>query len=359
MTTPSASLPAIPGSVQLTGTAAFKNRLIASLAIGIPTLSALVGLGGVCTGHLHPTWSDLGISAFMYTITGLGVTVGMHRLFTHRSFEATKATQTALGILGIMALQGDIKGWVATHRRHHRYSDEYGDPHSPKGRHQGQAGAWSAVFFTHFSRLFLAEDTLPSVYAPDLCRNPLVQKIDRWAPLWIALTLAVPALLGFLLEGSARGAWSGLFWGGPVRIFVGQNIASCVNSLCHMFGQTPFKTTDESKNNLFVGIMAFGEGWHNNHHAFPNSAKQGLFRGQLDLSYALIAALEKLGLAWEVKVPTHAMIEKKKQSESKAVAPLAASFSDAPSHAPSPAPAYEEFPPPFQVEFDVETESRV
>jgi stearoyl-CoA desaturase (delta-9 desaturase) len=308
-------LPATPGSIQLTGRAARLNQLIAALAVGIPVLATVVAILLLGLGRIHFTRIDFLIFAFMHTATGIGVTVGMHRMFTHHSFEAHPKVQAVLGVLGIMALQGDVKGWVATHRRHHRYSDQRGDPHSPVPHHHGKLGALRALVFVHFSRLFLAEDTLASVYAPDLCKDALVNKVDRLAPLWIFLTLAIPTAAGWLLEGGAGGAFSGLLWGGLVRIFIGQNVGSCVNSICHMFGKVHFKTTDTSKNNLWVGVAALGEGWHNNHHAFPSSARQGLLWWQLDVSYGVIFVLECLGLAWDVKVPTREMIARRRLEE--------------------------------------------
>lgn len=158
----------------------------------------------------------------------------------------------------------------------------------------------------------MAEDTCVSVYASDMRRNPVVQRVDHLALVWIFLTLALPAAAGFLLEGGLMGAFSGLLWGGLVRIFVGQHIGSCVNSICHMFGPKHFETTDESRNNVWIGIAAFGEGWHNNHHAFPCSAKQGLLWWQLDLSYCLIVVMKFLGLASNVKVPTAEMMEQRR-----------------------------------------------
>jgi stearoyl-CoA desaturase (delta-9 desaturase) len=306
------STPEIPGSLRLTGKQAAKNRCTAAFALGVPAAATVAAIVLLCLGIIHFTAKDLVISAAMYSITGLGVTVGMHRLFSHRSFEAGSAVQAVLAACGIMALQGNVTGWVATHRRHHRFSDEQGDPHSPIEHHKGKLGALRALFFVHVSRLFMAEDTCTAVYASDLRRNRVIQQMDRLALLWIFLTLAIPAAAGWCLEGGIRGVLSGLLWGGLVRIFVGQNVGSAVNSVCHMFGKTHFKTTDVSKNNLWVALAAFGEGWHNNHHAFPCSAKQGLFRWQLDPSYALIALLEYSGLVWNVKVPTAEMVAKRR-----------------------------------------------
>jgi stearoyl-CoA desaturase (delta-9 desaturase) len=301
----------IPGSLLLTGEEAFKNRCTAALGAGLPAAATGLAAALSLTGVIHPGLPDLVIVAAMYTITGLGVTVGMHRLFSHKSFEAGPWTQGVLAVLGIMALQGSVASWVACHRRHHRYSDTNGDPHSPIEHHRGKLGAMSALYYIHCSRLFMAEDTSIPVYAPDMQNSAMIRKIDRLSLLWIFLTLALPAMASWLWEGGVAGALSGLLWGGLVRIFLGQHIGSCVNSVCHMFGKSPFNTGDQSKNNFWVGIAAFGEGWHNNHHAFPTSARQGLLWWQLDLSYFVITILKTLGLAWNVRVPTSENISKK------------------------------------------------
>jgi stearoyl-CoA desaturase (delta-9 desaturase) len=294
----------VPGSLQLTGSEALKNRLTAGLGVGIPTVATIAALFLLHFGIIHFTWVDFAISAFMYTLTGLGVTVGLHRLFGHRSFETGPRMQALFAITGIMALQGNVTGWVACHRRHHRYSDQPGDPHSPVKIHGGTLGAIRALFFVHVSRLFLAEDTAVEVYASDMCKNATIQRVDRLALVWIFLTLAIPAMAGWIFSGGISGALTAMLWGGPVRIFFGQHVGSCVNSLCHMFGQVDYDTGDASKNNAWIGIAAFGEGWHNNHHAFPASARQGLRWWQLDLSYVVIRTLAALGLAWNVKLPT-------------------------------------------------------
>lgn len=305
-------LNSVQGSLALDGKAAFRNRCVSGLGVGGPFVATVLGIVLLCLGVIKITWADVAIFMTMYTITGLGVTVGLHRLFAHRSFEATRFTQGVLAVLGIMAIQGNVTGWVATHRRHHRFSDQHGDPHSPKERRSGFIGTIQALFYVHFGRLFLAEDTSIAIYAADLAANPMIQKIDRLALLWVFITLALPAAAGYWFVGGMAGAFSGFLWGGLVRIFIGQNVGSCVNSVCHMFGQTLFKTADLSKNNVWIGVAAFGEGWHNNHHAFPASAKQGLLWWQLDMSYWLISTLKFLGLAWSVKVPHPELIERKK-----------------------------------------------
>jgi stearoyl-CoA desaturase (delta-9 desaturase) len=247
-------------------------------------------------------WSDLLVFAIMYVITGLGVTVGFHRLFTHRSFKTTKGVRAVLAALGSMAIEGPVISWVADHRKHHVYSDKVGDPHSPHVDHgHGLKGALKGLLHAHVGWLFIhTQRGLKSRYAPDLIADPIVSFISRTFVLWVLAGLALPFLLGFVITGTLAGALTGLLWGGAVRMLVLHHATYSINSLCHFFGRQRFKTGDESRNLWWLSIFTFGEAWHNNHHAFPTSARHGLGRFQIDPSAWVIWALEKTGLAWDV-----------------------------------------------------------
>ena len=234
---------------------------------------------------------DLVSFVAFYVWTGLGITVGYHRLFTHRAFAAHNNVRAVLAIAGAMAIQGPASRWVADHRRHHAHADRPGDPHSPVER-----GLWHA----HLGWLFTGERTDIARYAPDVLDDPILAQIERLYVVWVAVSLAAPALIGGVVGGPSH-ALSGLVFAGLARICLLQHVTWCVNSICHRFGSQPFRTRDQSRNNWLVGLFALGEGWHNNHHAFPSSARQGLLPGQIDPAWALIRLLERLGLAWDVR----------------------------------------------------------
>lgn len=247
-------------------------------------------------------WSDLIVFAIMYVSTGLGITVGFHRLFTHRSFKTGKAVRAILAALGSAAIEGPVISWVADHRKHHAYSDKPGDPHSPHVDHgHGLKGALNGLFHAHVGWLFIhTERGLKSRYAPDLLKDPIVSFINRTFLLWVLAGLAVPFLLGWVIGGSLATALTGLLWGGAVRMLVLHHATYSINSLCHFFGRRRFETDDESRNVWWLSFVTFGEAWHNNHHAFPTSARHGLSRWNFDPSAWVIWALEKTGLAWDV-----------------------------------------------------------
>jgi stearoyl-CoA desaturase (Delta-9 desaturase) len=238
----------------------------------------------------------------MYTLTGLGITVGFHRLFTHRSFKTGKAVRAILAALGSAAIEGPVISWVADHRKHHTFSDQPGDPHSPHVDHgHGLKGALRGLFHAHVGWLFIhTERGLKTRYAPDLLKDPVVSFINRTFLLWVLAGLAAPFLLGWLIGGTITHALTGLLWGGAVRMLVLHHATYSINSLCHFFGRRKYDTTDESRNLWWLSFFTFGEAWHNNHHAFPTSARHGLSRWNFDPSAWVIWALEKTGLAWDV-----------------------------------------------------------
>jgi stearoyl-CoA desaturase (delta-9 desaturase) len=263
---------------------------------------ALVGVAGWLTWGGALRWPDLVVLAVTYLLTGLGITVGFHRLFTHRSFKTSPALRALLGALGSAAVEGPVIEWVANHRKHHQFSDLPGDPHSPHVEHgNGWRGALRGLFHAHVGWLFNGDPMADEErYAKDLLADPVVRFIDRTFLLWVLAGLAFPFGLGFALTGTIVGGLAGLLWGGAVRIFFLHHSTFSINSLCHFFGRQRFATGDESRNLLWLALPTLGEAWHNNHHAFPTSARHGLRWWQLDPSAWLIAGLERVGLVWDV-----------------------------------------------------------
>jgi len=276
------------------------TQLANVVVIALP-LAAVVLAGGLAWGgSLH--WQDLLVLVITYALTGLGITVGYHRLFTHRSFETTRAVRAVLAVLGSMAVEGPLLEWVSTHRQHHRFSDQAGDPHSPHAeRAPGWRGAVRGLAHAHLGWMFRGQDQAnPGRYAKDLLADRDLRFISRAFPLWVLAGLALPFGLGIALTGSLLGGLTALLWGGAVRIFLLHHATFSINSLCHFFGRRPFATGDESRNLGWLAPLTFGEAWHNNHHAFPTSARHGLGRHQPDPGAWLITALERSRLAWKV-----------------------------------------------------------
>jgi stearoyl-CoA desaturase (Delta-9 desaturase) len=247
-------------------------------------------------------WSDLLVFAIMYMSTALGITVGFHRLLTHRAFKTTRGVRAVLAILGSAAIEGNVISWVADHRKHHAFADLPGDPHSPHVDHgQGLRGALRGLLHAHIGWLFIhTQRGRRDRYAPDLLADPVIRWVDRTFVVWVLGGLAMAFLLGWLIGGSLATALTGLLWGGAVRMLVLHHVTYSINSLCHFFGRRTFETRDESRNLAWLAPLSLGEAWHNNHHAFPTSAVHGLRRWQLDLSAGVIWLLERLGLAWDV-----------------------------------------------------------
>jgi stearoyl-CoA desaturase (delta-9 desaturase) len=271
---------------------------------GTVTVLPFVGLGIVCWQVWNEAlgWSDIIVFLICYIATALGVTVGFHRLFTHRAFKAKPAVRATFAILGSAAIEGPVISWVADHRKHHAFSDSEGDPHSPHVDHgHGWKGALKGLWHAHWGWLFIhTHRGNKQRYAPDLLKDPLIRWVDRTFVLWVTVGLLVPFGLGWLIGGTFESALTGLLWGGLVRMLVVHHVTYSINSLCHFFGRKDYVTGDESRNLLWLSPFTFGESWHNNHHAFPTSYRHGLKAWQLDISAGVIWLLEKTGLAWDV-----------------------------------------------------------
>ena len=248
-------------------------------------------------------WVELGVLAVMYVLTGLGITVGFHRLLTHRSFETNAVVRFVLTALGSMAVQGSALRWVAFHRRHHQHSDTHDDPHTPHGYGGGLWGVVRGFWHAHLGWAFRPDAVGLDRYVADLRRLASVRVASALFPLWVLLGLLIPAALGGVLTGTWAGAGLGLLWGGLARVFLVHHVTWSVNSVCHLWGSRPYPDKDHSRNNLLFGVLAMGEGWHNNHHAFPSSARHGFRWWQVDASYYAIRLLAAVGLAWKVKTP--------------------------------------------------------
>jgi stearoyl-CoA desaturase (delta-9 desaturase) len=250
----------------------------------------------------------------MYVVCAFGTTIGFHRYFTHLGFKARAPVKATLAILGCMTMQGPLTQWVTDHRKHHALSDQEGDPHSPHAGHgDGVAGAVRGFVHAHVGWLF----TLKGLergreYGKDLFEDTLIRWIDRLYLVWVAVTLGIPFGIGYAVGGSVAAGLEAMVWGGLLRIFLYQHATFSVNSICHMFGRQDYRSRDEARNNWIVALLVFGEGWHNNHHAFPASARHGLHRFQVDLSWLVIRGMEKLGLVWNVRVPDAAQRERRR-----------------------------------------------
>ena len=279
------------------------SQAVTLLAVVVPPLGLASAMGLLWGVAFHRL--DLALFAGFYAVCAFGTTIGFHRYFTHRGFETGPVVKAVLAVLGCMTMQGPLTQWVTDHRKHHALSDKPGDPHSPHvGHGDGAAGALRGFVHAHvgwlFSNLGMEQGR---EYGKDLYDDRLVRVIDRAYLLWVALTLGLPFLLGYWIGGTVEAGLEGMVWGGLVRIFAYQHATFSVNSVCHMFGRQDYRSRDEARNNRLVALLVFGEGWHNNHHAFPASARHGLDRGQVDVSWWVIRGLERLGLVWNVKVP--------------------------------------------------------
>jgi stearoyl-CoA desaturase (delta-9 desaturase) len=249
-------------------------------------------------------WVDLALAAVFYVVSGLGITVGYHRYFTHGSFKARRGLRIALAVAGSLAMQGPVIKWVADHRRHHAFSDKEGDPHSPWLFGSGAGALARGFWHSHMGWLFDRDLTNERRFTPDLLGDRDIVGVDRLFVLWSVGTLLVPAALGGLLTWSWWGALTALFWAGLVRVALLHHVTWSINSICHMIGDQPFVARDHSRNVWPLAVLSFGESWHNLHHADPTCARHGVGRGQVDISARLIWAFERLGWAHAVRWPT-------------------------------------------------------
>lgn len=282
-------------------------RLLPWLIVGTNAFGLVAAGATIAAGRVGSV--ELGIFVVFFAVTLLGVEVGNHRLFSHRAFEAAPAVEVFLAVTGNMALLGTSLLWATVHRIHHRFSDRAGDPHSPYVRGDGTPlPRWRGLLYSHV--LWHLDERAVRVdfrdlyrYSRGLLRNRRLLAVDRLSYGWVALGLALPAAAGWALRGDADGAWLGFLWGGPIRIAAVHHAIWAVNSLAHSFGTRPFDSGDRSTNLWWLALLTHGGGWHNNHHAFPASARAGIEPWQIDTGYWFVRALERLGLVWDVRLP--------------------------------------------------------
>jgi stearoyl-CoA desaturase (delta-9 desaturase) len=292
----------LPGITRANAAAARRVRWVAFGVVVTPLaglVAAIVLLWNQVIGV-----TELTLLIVFYSLSTFGVCVGFHRLASHRSFQTYAPIRALLAILGSMAGQGPVLFWAANHRRHHKYSDQPGDPHSPNCSGDGLWGTLKGIWHVHMGWLFAPELSDWGYWIPDLLRDRTLFRVNQWYFLWLLLGLAVPAAVGGLVSGTGMGALLGLLWGGLVRIFLLHHTISTVNSVSHLWGTRPYQTPEQSRNNALVALLTYGEGWHNNHHAFPASAYQGLEWWQVDWNGLVIRLLWLCGLAWDVKCPS-------------------------------------------------------
>jgi len=277
------------------------DLVVFGLVVGLPILAVIAAVPFAWGWGLG--WTDVVIAAAFYIVSGLGVTVGFHRYFTHGSFKANRPLKIALGIAGSLSLEMSVVDWVAAHRKHHKFSDKEGDPHSPWRFGPGFKSMCKGLLYAHVGWLFEAERTNRAKYAPDLLKDPDIMKLHRWFPTIAVTSLVLPPILGGLITWSWHGAVTAFFWGTLIRMGLLHHVTWSINSICHVFGEEVFESRDKSRNVWWLAIPSFGESWHNLHHSDPTCARHGALKGQIDISARLIRWFEKAGWAYDVRWP--------------------------------------------------------
>jgi stearoyl-CoA desaturase (delta-9 desaturase) len=277
------------------------QRVLVGVFVAIPFLALVAAIPLLWGWGLN--WHDVVIALVFYWVSGLGVTVGYHRYFTHGSFKAKTGLRVALAIAGSLALEGPVITWVSDHRRHHKFSDKEGDPHSPWRYGEDWKALSKGLAYAHIGWLFDPNQTSQEKFSPDLLADRRIKGVDAWFPGYVAFTLLAPALIGGLWSMSVWGAVTAFFWASLVRVALLHHVTWAINSICHTFGSEEFEVRDRSRNVSWLAIASFGESWHNLHHADPTCARHGALKGQLDSSARVIWALEKLGWAYDVRWP--------------------------------------------------------
>jgi stearoyl-CoA desaturase (delta-9 desaturase) len=283
------------------------ENLAMAFGVGVPFLGLL--------GAIYLFWGrgvgmvEIGLLVGFYSLSILGVTVGFHRMFTHRALESGPVVRFLLAAAGSMSAQGPVLEWCAVHRQHHKHSDREGDPHSPHLFGEGVFALFKGMIHSHMGWLFKAEPAGVANAVPDLVADPVLRFADRFFWVWMLGGWVVPGAIAYAIHPTWQAAGGGFIWGGLVRTFLLHHVTWSINSVCHVWGRRPFNTPDESRNNPIFGLLAFGEGWHNNHHAFPTSARHGLFWYQIDLTWLTIRVLRALGLVRNVRLVSQAALE--------------------------------------------------
>ena len=290
----------IPGVIRLTTKQVRAHRTGLLLVSIIPLVGVGVAIWLLWGNGISGT--DAAIFGGLYAFTGLGVTTGFHRLFAHKGFEAPAPVRFVLAVAGSMSIEMSVIDWVATHRRHHAFSDMPGDPHSPHLQaEEGWRGIVKGLWYAHMGWLFTDDRSSKERWAPDLLKDRPVRYVDGKFPQLVIVSFVLPAVLGLAITQSFTGMLTAFVWGGLVRIFLLHHVTFSINSICHFFGTRPFDTKEKSTNNWMLSVLSFGESWHNNHHAFPSNAIFGRRFWQIDLGGILVRSLEATRLATKVR----------------------------------------------------------
>jgi stearoyl-CoA desaturase (Delta-9 desaturase) len=292
------------------------ERVALGIFIVVPFLAIAAAVPIAWGGWLG--WHDVIIAFVMYAVTGHGITVGYHRYFTHKAFKPNRPLKIALALAGSMAIQGPVVRWVADHRKHHKFSDRDGDPHSPWRYGDTIPALVKGLWHAHMGWLFDEEQTSQRQYAPDLLKDQDIVRISRAFPWLVFVSLSIPLVAGGLWSMSWQGALTAFFWGSLVRVGLLHHVTWSINSICHAVGERPFKSRDKSGNVWWLAIPSMGESWHNLHHSDPTCARHGVLRGQIDTSARIIWAMEKLGWVQAVRWPVKERLAAKRVTSSAA-----------------------------------------
>jgi stearoyl-CoA desaturase (delta-9 desaturase) len=290
--------------------ASLAQQIITGVFVGVPMLALVAAIPFAWGWGLG--WHDVVIAAVFYWITGLGITVGYHRYFTHGSFKAKTPLRVALAVAGTMAMQGPVITWVSDHRKHHKYSDREGDPHSPWRYGDNTRALAKGLVFAHILWLFDPNQTSQEKFSPDLLADKNIARVDKLFVPLVGVSLLGPALIGGLWGMSWHGAITAFFWASLVRITLLHHVTWSINSICHTFGNKEWESRDKSRNVSWLAIASFGESWHNLHHVDPTCARHGALKGQIDQSARVIRWFEQLGWAYDVRWPDEARLEAKR-----------------------------------------------
>jgi stearoyl-CoA desaturase (Delta-9 desaturase) len=289
------------------------HRTLVGIFVAVPLLALLLAVPFAWGWGLG--WHDILLAFVFYMVSGLGISAGFHRYFTHSSFKAKRPLRLALAVAGSLAFEGPILNWVADHRRHHKYSDREGDPHSPWRFGNDWKALTKGLAWAHAGWIFEGNRTSQQKFCPDLLADSSIRRISRWFPAYAGISLFLPALIGGLWSMTLAGAVTAFFWAGLVRVALLQHVTWSINSICHTFGKEEFAVRDKARNVSWLAIASFGESWHNLHHADPTCARHGVLKGQIDISARLIWILEKLGWVYDVRWPDRDRLTAKRSCE--------------------------------------------
>jgi stearoyl-CoA desaturase (delta-9 desaturase) len=301
--------PALDESAQELVYLGLTMRIIIGAFVVIPLIAVAFALPIAWGGWL--SWLDISLAIGLWLLTAGGITVGYHRYFTHGSFKANRSVKIILAVFGSLAIEGSLDQWVADHRKHHKFSDEVGDPHSPWRFGTSKKAIGKGLLYAHVGWLFNDDNTGIDKYAPDIAGDEDLNWISKHFPVFVISSLLLPAVLGGLITWSWMGALTAFFWAGLVRVAFVHHVTWSINSICHVFGNRPFASRDLSSNVAWLAIPSLGESWHNLHHVDPTAARHGVMKGQIDISASLIKGMEKTGLATDVRWPKAERLAKK------------------------------------------------